>query len=383
MDPLEQHFEEDISQFKRLLHRGDAPYNYERIMLRQQGKRIFSIIKGKLVPPYELEIQPSSICNLKCEHCFGKECQRIPDKIGKKEMKIIAEKVDDFKQDDLIIENVKFCGTTGEPLVNPATMYGIEIFKNINRKVFLFTNGLFLDKEVEGKKYLDYILEADKINLSLDAGSRDVFKRLKKVDGFNRITSNLEELVNKRKNNNLNIVVSYVIGTLNYDDVVPATYLIREIGANEIRFRIDFTDRENVHKLSDKIIENLHQAKELKTENFRVISMYSENGIKQDDSEFNSVGSKCFIRHLWACIGPNAELYTCGHRTKAEVKSFGSILENSFQDLWYSKDRINCVECLPDQYCDPCSPFSVKINEFMSTVYRSKETHKIFPEFPK
>ncbi|MBS3149987.1 radical SAM protein [Candidatus Woesearchaeota archaeon] len=381
MESIEELLEnDDVKLFRNFMNKGEAPYNYEKQLLRQHFKRVALILKGNLVPPYELEIQPTSKCNLRCDHCFGKACKRIPDKLGKKGMEEIARKVEDFRYDDLKIDNIKFCGITGEPLVNSATMYGIEIFKNIGKKVFLFSNGLWLDKEVDGKSYIDYILEADRLILSLDAGSPETFKRLKKVDGFDRIVKSLDELLKRRNGSNPNVVVSYVIGSKNYNDIVQATELARKIGADEIRFRVDFTDKQKIHELSDIIIDNIHQAKELNDDNFKVISMYSEKGVRKDDSEFASYGVNCFIHNLWACIGPNGELYSCGHRTKAEVESFGSILEKSFQELWYSNKRRECVKDLPDKHCEYCSPYSVRINEFGTQLCKFKLKHKIFPE---
>ncbi len=357
--------------FNAFLNRGEAPLDYEKAAVRDHKKRIEAILKGESPPPYEVEIQPSSICNLKCEHCFGKDCKRLSNCIGKKEIREIAEKMNDFQENGFKIEVAKFCGTTGEPLVNPVIAEGITIFKELGKKVIVFTNGLWMDKRVynNGKCYLDYILEADKLNLSLDAGSDETFLKIKRVDGFRRIIKSLEKLVEKRNNNGskLNIVVSYVIGKDNYNEVAKTAGIMKSIGADEIVFRIDFTDTNNLKNLSSKINENLDKAREYSNPDFKIVSAYSKEEISGADSEvFKSYGKKCFNHHFWACIGPDCNLYACGHRTHGGVKSYGSLLENTFAELWTGKNRAENIKKLPDESCAVCSPSSARRNVFIT-----------------
>ncbi|GAI42186.1 unnamed protein product, partial [marine sediment metagenome] len=252
-------------------------------------------------------------------------------------------------------EIAKFCGTTGEPFINPVIIEGIELFKKLGKKIIIYTNGLNLEKKVEnnGRLFLDYILEANKLNLSLDAGSEETFTKLKGSNGFSRIIKSLDKLVEKREKNDsdLNIVVSYVIGRKNYNEVVNATKIIRDIGADEIIFRVDFTDPKGIREISDIIINNLNEAKEYSNNGFKVNCAYSENEITKDDSAFHSYGRKCFTHYFWACIGPDCELYACGHRTHGEVKSYGSLLDNSFRKLWINRERSENIKKLPDEHC--------------------------------
>ena len=358
-------------KYLEFINRGEPPLDYERILVKDHKKRIEAILRGENPPPYEVEIQPSSNCNLACEHCFGKCYKRLPNLLGKKEIKKISEEIRDFQKNEFKIEIAKFCGTTGEPLLNSTIADGIDIFKEMGKKVIVFTNGLWLDEKIEGKNeiYSDYILKADKLNLSLDAGSKETFFRLKKVQGFERIIKSLENLVEKREENGskLKIVVSYVIGEENYHEVVPSTRLIKNVGADEIIFRVDFTDPENISKLSNEIVGNLRAAREYKSQDFKIISPYSENEISDKKSGiFTSCGRKCFNRYFWASIGPDCNLYACGHRTHGGVKSYGNLLKKSFKELWNSEERLRDVKNLPDEHCLICSPSSIRRNDFMT-----------------
>ena len=367
---------EDQEKIIGFLNRGDPPY--ERILLKYHKERVLSMLKGELIPPQEVEIQPSSACNLDCRHCFGKTltCRKLPNKMGKKEIKRIAEQINNFKENGFSIESVKFCGTTGEPLVNPSMLYGIDLFRDLGKQIVVFTNGLNLDKKNEHKQYLDYMLKVNRLNLSLDAGSEQTFINLKGKQGFQRIINSLEALVQK-KEKTLKINVSYVIGKQNYHEIIKAAEIIRNTGAEELRFRVDFTKPEEIHKLSDKIIADLNEAKKYSNSTFTVLSPYSDKEIREDDSAFVSCGRKCFTQNQWACIGPDCNLYACGHRTYFGVESYGSLLEHTFRELWISKKRIENLQNLPDDKCEFCSPFSMRANDLITFLSEAKKRYSI------
>jgi MoaA/NifB/PqqE/SkfB family radical SAM enzyme len=352
----------DEEQFVSFLKRGKPPCDYGRQLMTEHFDRVEAILEGKVVPPYEIEIQPSANCNLRCKHCLGRDFSKLGDILGFREMVNIAKQVDDFRDNGFGIETVKFCGTTGEPLMNPVVLPAIEIFKGLGKKVILFTNGLSLGKKYNGGKYLDYVAKADKINISLDAGSEEVFKSLKGRGGFEEIIKGAREL---RAKSGLNIVVSYVIGKENYCDVARTAGLVKDF-ADEIRYRIDFMDVEDVRSVVGEVFDELEIAKSYADDRFRVNSVYSDDEISTGDSAFVSCGRKCFNHHFWACVGPDANLYACGHRAHGGVKSYGNLMEKSLREIWVSEERRNATAKLPDEYCFVCSPSSKDRNDFMT-----------------
>jgi MoaA/NifB/PqqE/SkfB family radical SAM enzyme len=361
--------EED--RFVEFLNRGERPCDYERQLVEKHSDRVSYILEGGFPPPVELEIQPTSLCNLRCKHCFGRFYDRLPNRMGEEELGEIAEKVSEFRKDGFGIETVKFCGTTGDPLMNPATLYGVRKFKDLGKRVILFTNGLYLDRELEGGEYYECLLDSDQLRLSLDSGSESVFTNVKGREGFRRTIRGLAKLLigREERGSDLDVRIGYVIGKENYQDIVRATKLMEGLGADEIRFRVDFTDIEGVRDVSDSILRSLEESKKYETPNFKVNCVYSEKEIKRNGSAFHSEGRKCFTHHFWSCIGPDCELYACGHRTYSGVKSYGSLLENSFEDLWYSPERIDSVSGLPDKHCSICSPSSIRRNDFMTWLF--------------
>ena len=167
--------------FNDFLNKGKPPFDYARKLLKEHPERLKSILRNENPPPYELEIQPSSICDANCEHCFAKGFIPIKNRIINKESadRIITQTLD-FKKNGFKIENMKFCGTTGEPLVNPLepkssminpfTLYMIDSFYG-ERYIKLFTNGIKIGENKFNKKALDSLAKLDEIYLSLYAGT--------------------------------------------------------------------------------------------------------------------------------------------------------------------------------------------------------------------
>ena len=63
---------EVIRKISSLLKDGDSsPFNYERHILMDKAPYLDAFIDGEHFPPFEVEIQMSSNCNLECRWCIG------------------------------------------------------------------------------------------------------------------------------------------------------------------------------------------------------------------------------------------------------------------------------------------------------------------------
>jgi len=382
---MENNYAEKEAEFVTLFTRNGAPFDYEKQLFNDHYLHVLSTLIGASPPPYEIEIQPTGRCNLHCGHCFGTAltCERLPDKMGQAEMEVISKRIAEFNLSGLAVETVKFCGTTGEPLVNPNTVYGIKLFKDKGKKVILYTNGLWLNKTTDnGTEYMDFVLDADKINLSLDAGSKDTFAALKGVDGFERTIENLQRLARKRNatKSRLRIDVSYVIGQLNYREIFRAAKAVKAAGADNMVFRVDFVNPKSIKTILAEIKKQKEQTLALKSPSFNVSFAYSDEELdpesKKGSSAFYAQGKKCFNHNFWACVGPDCHLYTCGHRTYSGVQSFGNLLEHPLEELWHAKERLEKVKNLPDEKCKFCSP-SCHRRDCLMNLLATIEPHEV------
>lgn len=369
---------EDISSetekiFYGFLNKGQAPYNYEKQFLRGHLNRAIEIIDEGNPVPYELEIQPTSKCNAGCNHCFGRNSLRIEDKINSREtMDIIVKRVLDFKENGFKVEKVKFCGSTGEPLVNPFTPYAISEFYN-QKYIRLFTNGIKLAENKDNIYYLKVLSKVDNIMLSLDAGTTETLHKIKPGSKHIQLESILETIktIKNLAHQKTDFDVSYVITQDNYAEIIEATKKVKESGADLIRFRIDLTDRLVSEQYGEEILKELKTAKKYEDEVFKVIPIHTDKEMcETDDNYFSSKCSKlkCFTSKLWTCIGSNGRLYPCGHIVDANTEFYGNVFIQNLNEIWNSQRKKELLNNLPLKICHTCSPFSLRINEFLTFI---------------
>jgi len=368
----EKNIVSDIERAFAVFINKEKPCDYERQLLHDHSKRVLAILKGKIIPPYELEVQPSGICNLKCKHCFGKTYPRIIHMLSIDDFAEIAMQASDFTVQEFDIQTLKLCGTTGEPLLNPNIVEGMKIFHDTGKKIVLFTNGVNLCDTVRdnrNEKYYDVISRnVHRLNLSLDADCAETFLRLKGKNLFGRIICGLENLVMRKNSENLpiQIHVSYVIGAENYKGIIPAAKILKNIGVDGVLFRIDFTDLATTQSLSETILESLEEAKSYSTDRISITSVYTKDEISGCSDAFAPNNIRCFNQYFWACIGPDCNLYACGHRTHAGVHSYGNIYSQPLKELWTERIKPEIAIELPDEKCLVCSPSSMRRNMFMN-----------------
>ncbi|MFC1709948.1 hypothetical protein ACFL2J_07840, partial [Candidatus Omnitrophota bacterium] len=148
-------------------------FSYERNALVHYWDRVRSIILGETVAPYEIEVQPSSVCNLDCRSCIGKEF-RPEERID-----VSSEAMDRFI--DYILEHnkinrhkitrIKISGFFGEPLMAYGpTLSAVQKLISAGIDVGFFTNGLLLTEDVRRA-----LMGVAYVHISLDADSGESF----------------------------------------------------------------------------------------------------------------------------------------------------------------------------------------------------------------
>lgn len=360
-----------IKNIQNILQSGKPPFDYGNILLREYKNQIFSYFNEENPIPYEIEIQPSSKCNANCSHCWAKNFSRLEDKFETKEnADIIFNKILNFKDERLSSPKIKFCGSTGDPLMNPVIDYIIDGFYG-KRETRLFTNGIKIGQEKDNLKYLVSLSKLNSIYLSIDSGTTETLWKIK--SGAKKIGVSIEDIFQGAKKikeiNNTGIFASYVITKDNYNNIVEASKKSKENKFNLIRFRIDLLDRDLSREKSKEILSSLNKAKEYEDETFKVIPIHSEKEISETNQEcFSSKGRglNCYTNIFWTCVGSNGRVYPCGHIVSPQTEDYGSLFENTFQEIWDGEKRKQAILKVPGKLCNICSPFSLTTNEIMT-----------------
>jgi len=347
------------------------PYGY--FVLKKDLEFVVSIIRGEKVPPTTVEIQPSSTCNVRCKHCYARKTignRRLPNKLSEETMEVILEKILSARKNGFAVKHVKFVGTCGDPLVFPWTVNAVDKCKKKGRKVTIYTNGVGLSYSLDGRKYYEMLKHADIIHISLDAGSEEVLRKVKRVEGeFERILESIGALAKLRKglSEHLNIDVSYVISEHNYEDIAEAARRVREAGADNIYYRRDMVDES---KMTDEraatTSDQLRKALEYNKDSFQVIFQHSEEEMIKPSEKLNFKTSRCFIPYIWMIVGSDGKIYPCGHRGGDFGWNLGNLIEQEFEEILISPEREKRIKNLPDKDCVVCSPFMNDFNDLMT-----------------
>ena len=369
------------------MNKGEAPCDYERQLLHNHLPRLKSILNGDNPPPYELEIQPSATCNAQCQHCWAKTAKKLEDRLTTKEAieRVIDQSIE-FTDAGFRIEVIKFCGSTGDPLNNPLTLYAINLISG-KRKTRLFTNGIEIAKNINNTEYLSTISKINRLNLSLDAGTSETLHQIKPGSQSIELENILKSVSKIRSiSSGMDIEVSYVITNQNYHEIAEAARKIRDYeSGNRLKLRIDMVDRSVSELHYDEILNQIERAKDYSSPDFEIVPVHSKKQIK--DSEEDHFGSQgleigCFTCKFWGCVGSSGEVYPCGHIVSADTPSYGNLFERDFKEIWNSPERMRVISELPSEKCRICSPSSLRNNTFVNWLkqYSTSDISQMYEE---
>jgi len=371
--------------------------HYVRIIAIDKAPYLDAFIRGESFPPFEIEIQPSSKCNLKCKWCIGEEIQarnqvmNLPDIINADNIGRIVEGILETRQNGLGVEIVKFSGFIGEPLSRKeAVLSAIQRLACACVKVGMFTNGVLMTEDT-----WEILANISYVHVSLDSGPRSFSwcKENKSPDNphstktFDLILDNIRGLDRQRKKTgwrkDLKINVGYVVINENYDEIYETSRLVRDAGADSIRFKYDITGggyelfKAGTHNEAFSQIERAHADFHNPPE-FSVSSIHSRDDLENNKFANWKCSDGCYYQHFTSTIGSDGNVYICDHNTMLNATTFGNAITRPFSEIWDSKLRrysINGTSKICK--CSVCPPFGRRVNAFLSEIVDYRERYGI------
>ena len=347
----------------RTLCTGEEKEPFEIDFFIRQFERIKAFFEGKIVPPYEVEVQPSATCNAKCYFCWGKEL-RLEDLLKESSnMGTIIQKILEASAEGYHVEFVKFVGSTGDPLVNPKTLDAIDTLRENKVGARVFTNGIGLTYVVDGQTYAERLIHLAYLRVSLDAGCDETLHKVKKVKKFEKIMQGIEVLRSKseQKSTGLKIHVGFVISDRNYQDILLASQEVKNAGAHGIQYRMDFNNP-NLSEAYKMINDQLGQARELQDSQFKVTTV----------NDRDTLCTKCYYPYLWVTIGSDGKFYPCGHRALANTEPLGNLLDPNKGFMDVLREQVNKAR-FPDGKCEYCPPVGLHASNLMQVLEKESQ----------
>jgi radical SAM protein with 4Fe4S-binding SPASM domain len=280
------------------------------------------VLKNK---PVIAQIEPTSLCNLKCEMC-------IRDKIG---VPIGSMNFEDFKKildklDSLF--KVHLSGQ-GEPFINPDIFKMIDYANKRGITVFFTTNATKLSKEV-----IDKIcrVEIGEIGISIDSTKKEKYEKIRKGANFEEVKNNIKNLVEELRKNGKKTILSTatVIMKNNLNEVSDFVILAKDLGIKKIGFQ-------TMQEKEDYIKKYGSEAKKQAIRDFNA-------ELKEKIKEAKILADKYKISLIFdqekstGCIWPWRSIYItwngyvtpCCKILDYRKPYFGNILKEDFWKIW-------------------------------------------------
>lgn len=368
--------------------RKDIPstFNEVSVLKKYETRFLHALNHGTVLPPYEIIIHPSSVCNLRCQWCIGghvleekgsdKNSGRFPNLLNDPEnMEKVIRGVVDYKKDGFGVENVSFSGITGEPLIaKKSFIRAVDILEENNIRVGIFSNSVLIDDEL-----IQALLRIAYINISLDAATPETFAKLKYlgnpsgIDIFNHLIANAKNLVkarNESKDSKLEINASFILYPDNYHEIYKAAKLLKEIGVGTLRMKQDISGKNLLSLEQAKETEMLFaKIDELVDDKFRFVKIHQLNNPSEMKRSFN----QCIIGDLMAAIGSDGNVYPCNYNACVGGVPYGNAIEHSFSEIWEGGDRKKIKKQLPEICPTVCDPFKNRSNRLFQAISKSQQ----------
>lgn len=311
-------------------------YNSEYISFEQlydfykNNKKIF------FVYPYHLIVEVTNNCNQQCIFCPQPILKRKKENMPLSLFKKIIDEKSEYPERKLSIE---FSGY-GEPLLHSDIFLFIDYAKKKlkeNCEIDIYTNGEFLDltafKNFE-KTGLDNIF------VSLDAVSKEKYIQIHNADCFEKVISNLNEIVNYKKYNRVikpRIIPNFVLCNINENEAVE---FMKKYGIRQEIIK-------KLNSSANEIIEN-----ELYTGNYLPFDYAIIRGVNDFSGQLNnkkitdySPSTREYCRQFSTSIYimSNANVSICRNDIKGNI-IIGSIAEQSIKEILTSPNYFEFID---------------------------------------
>lgn len=230
-NPVAKELQEDINQ-KRFTH---CAVDRCGILNGNQSSLDYSGKRGTLEDSYYISINIDDSCNLRCPSCRRGNIMRtsgpeFEEKLA--QVNHLVDLLDRFENPAHIIMS-----GNGDPLASNIMRPLLHRWKpKLNQTIRLFTNGLLLEKQLSSNPIVNHITQ---YFISIDAGSADVYERVRLGGSFDQLIRNFNFLRNLIKTTQATVLLKFVLQKDNYKDMQNFANLCDEYQFNGVINRLE------------------------------------------------------------------------------------------------------------------------------------------------
>ncbi|OGV32583.1 MAG: hypothetical protein A2020_07285 [Lentisphaerae bacterium GWF2_45_14] len=307
-----------------------------------QIDRLYACSHGLYFPPAIVEISPTNICNQKCRYCYSNGRIQGAEKLRDD---ILINCMGQLKQTG--VDAVCFQGT-GEPLMHKALPVAIAAGAMHSLSMGLTTNGALLTSEIQEEilQHLHY-LKFSAIDMSSERYSFQHGCSSKQHDA---LIKNMIHAVEYRKKHNLKLgfTATIYLTPANYHDIYDVVKYFKEIG-------LDYIYVSEASFISNSPADGEFTSLTLDDPEFKPICDKIQTLADDDFSLFVALRSQDSLpfgpnHETWkpgfcqgikftSIIGSDGEVYPCYRVWGKKEYSYGSLYENTFEEIWKGERR--------------------------------------------
>lgn len=348
-----------------------TPYSNLKIFAHAQA--LNDVGEGKRVAPIYIRIKPTNYCNHKCYYCSYADSELgLRDSVNRQDQ-IPWDKMQEIISDmvDMGVKAVTFSGG-GEPLVYPYIVHAMQKVLDAEIDLSIITNGQLLKEE-----RAEVLSKAKWVRVSFDSANAETYAKVRQLPlvAFDEVCNNIRKFA-EMKQKHCELGINFVINHENYGHVYDMAQMVKELGANHIKYTARVTKDLFVYHEPFKcnVIEQIYRAKtELESENFRVINKYE--GDFDSALLFHRCYDKCYINRIFTVIAADSKVYFCHDKAYVKAGVVGDLKNQSFKDLWFSEETEKRYrEFSPQKECNHHCVYDDR-NELLNTFYSLDRNH--------
>lgn len=322
------------------------------LKLLRHSEKVQHMLQGGVVYPISVEIDLSNICNHGCPWCSynGFRQENWKSFEGARVLALLGELA------EVGVKSITFTGG-GEPLVHQQAAEIFQRSADLGLQFGVVTNG----RRLEGRVVEVLAKHASFVRVSLDAGTAQSHQLLHAtaVPEYDRILKNIAALRTKA-GDRLTIGASFCVFDVNRFEISAAAARVKAAGGNYLEVRPVFPTEWRGGGFGNPLTADYVDDARLELENaqritngdgFRVIGM-----IQRFDQVFDKAKpyERCHIGPLTTVINADGFIYHCCQQRGMPAFRAGSVLNQSFKDVWWNAQHQAMVRSIDVTKCPPC-----------------------------
>lgn len=325
-------------------------------------EKLESLRTGYVTAPVCVRIKPTNRCCHNCSWCVYRHsfsgmhetCNRTDEIPYEKLSGIITDLV------RLGTKTVIFSGG-GEPLVYTKILGAMLQCQSGGLGYAMITNGQLLCGHVA-----DVLADADWIRISMDYWDGDSFMASRGTLGFDTLCSNVADFAARDMRSQLG--ANFVVTKDNYEHLYEATKLMIDIGIGSVRFSPLWVPGfvEYHSPFLQSVAEHIVDIRARFVKEIVVLDSY-----EMVSESLSRDRHKCWYNQITPVVAADQNVYTCHNMAYDPRGKIGSIANQTFRDLWFSKETTMFFKSFdPAERCvGQCS--SDNRNRFIDDLMRS------------